>query len=81
MAVVIGDKAGPAGTAFASGLANQRQGHPVIVAVLLTQNVAVSALEHSLSAEGGHAQYREHKLLSRGSSFEPRATRRVTSGG
>src|SRR5262245_56588746 len=38
--VVIGDKAGPAGTAFASGLANQRQGHPATV-VVLQPNVAV----------------------------------------
>lgn len=38
--VIIGEKSGPAGAAFASGLANQKQGHPAVITVL-QPNVAV----------------------------------------
>jgi 5,6,7,8-tetrahydromethanopterin hydro-lyase len=38
--LIIGDKAGPGGVAFSTGLASQRQGHPSTIAVL-QPNVAV----------------------------------------
>lgn len=38
--LIIGDKAGPGGVAFATGLASQRQGHPSTI-VVLQPNLAV----------------------------------------
>lgn len=34
VSVIIGDKSGPAGIAFSTGLASQREGHPSVIAVL-----------------------------------------------
>jgi 5,6,7,8-tetrahydromethanopterin hydro-lyase len=59
--VVLGDKFGAAGTAFASGLANQRQGHPAII-VSLQPNAAVKpstlmATRTTLSSQNATVQF------------------------
>ena len=59
--VIVGDKAGPAGAAFAAGLASQRPGHPAVVAVL-QPNVAVKpstllVTRVTLTGEKGSVQF------------------------